>query len=390
MTALVSKSRAFGLGLLLGAGVLVQAAEPAAQSTPWPAEPAAELPAADPDADPVASDRAILPPVAPTGADSHRQGRHWTFSFYFENDLFANTDKNYTNGIKFTWISPNVAAYSEAGRLPRWAYRISRLLPFINEPGSQRNVAITLGQNIYTPTDIQTTQLLVNDRPYAGWLYIGAAFHNKTTRYLDTLEVNIGVIGPLALGRQAQNFVHRAREIPTAKGWDNQLRNEPAINLIWERKHRRDLVGTGEGWGSDLLWHYGASLGNVFTYANVGGTLRFGWNLPRDFGAAVIRPAGDSNAPASGADVRFREGAFSIHAFVGVDGRAVARDATLEGNTWRDSHGVDAENWVGDFNFGVAFIMRGWKVSYAQIQRSRTFRRGDSQAFGSMNISFTY
>jgi len=40
-----------------------------------------------------------------------------TFSFYFENDLFADTDKGYTNGIKLSWISPGLTGYAESGRL---------------------------------------------------------------------------------------------------------------------------------------------------------------------------------------------------------------------------------------------------------------------------------
>ncbi len=39
-----------------------------------------------------------------------------TFSFYFENDLFANTDRHYTNDIKLPFVSPDLTGYAENGR----------------------------------------------------------------------------------------------------------------------------------------------------------------------------------------------------------------------------------------------------------------------------------
>jgi len=220
----------------------------------------------------------VLAFCSTVSAESRLEGP-WTFSVYFENDLFANTDNYYTNGTKFTWISPDLSRYREAGNLPDWAYRLVHHLPFIHHEGLQRNVAFSLGQNIYTPTDTQATHLIEDDRPYAAWLFFGVAFHNKTEHWLDTIEVSLGVVGPIALGEETQNFVHRSRDIPTAKGWDNQIHNEPALNLVWERKYRKLVAGNDGGFGFDLLGHFGASIGNVYTYANAGGGARFGYNL---------------------------------------------------------------------------------------------------------------
>lgn len=323
--------------------------------------------------------------------DLERSPRNWTLSFYFENDLFANTDENYTNGTKLTWISPDLSKFREAGKLPDWAYNLVQHLPFIDREGIQRNVAISLGQNIYTPSDIRKEALIPNDRPYAAWLYTGIAFHNKTESWLDTIEVNFGVVGPWAMGKEAQNLVHRIRNIATAKGWHNQIKNEPAVNFIWERKFRKTIFGESSGFGIDVLGHGGASFGNVYTYINMGGGLRAGWNLPEDFGAALIRLAGDTNAPASRSDLRYiNEKTISFHWFASVDGRAIARDLTLDGNTWRNSHSVDKKNYVGDFSTGLATIIGSWKFSYAQTFRSRTFEGSPNHSFGSINISYSY
>jgi len=315
----------------------------------------------------------------------------WTFSFYFENDLFANTDGNYTNGTKFSWISPDLSEYREVGKLPAAVNRAIQFLPYIHKEGMQRNITLSFGQNIYTPDDIQRTTLDPNDRPYAGWLYFGIGYQTKSDRWLNIIEVNFGIVGPWALGEEAQNFVHETRDIPTAKGWVNQLKNEPALNIVWERRYRSVFFGQDGGLGLDGFIHYGASLGNVFTYANAGLGLRFGWNLPADFGASTIRLAGDTNAPSSREDLRNRKDKLvSFHLFFGVDGRGVLRDLTLDGNTFRDSHSVDREPWVADFIGGLAFVVGDWKISYSQVRRTKTFEGSRDHSFGSINISFSY
>jgi len=35
----------------------------------------------------------------------------WTMNIYFENDLFAETDLNYTNGVRASFISPDVDSF---------------------------------------------------------------------------------------------------------------------------------------------------------------------------------------------------------------------------------------------------------------------------------------
>lgn len=316
----------------------------------------------------------------------------WTLSFYYENDLFYNTDHYYTNGTKLSWISSDLSdEFYEASQVPGLLQPIARLLPFVNEPGVQKNVVFSLGHNLYTPTDIVTTAYQPDDRPYAAWLYLGMGLHNQTEHWQDTIELNLGVVGPWALGEEVQNFVHRTRGLQTAEGWANQIRNEVVLNLVYERRWRWDLIGDGTGWGMDVLGHAGASLGNLFTYVNAGGGLRLGWNLPKDFGAAIIRLAGDTNAPAGRDDVRFRKnGAFGAHLFLIVDGRVMFRDLTLDGNTFKDSAHIERDWLTGDLTGGVAMILGAWKFSYAATIRAKTFKGGLQQTFGSFNISLTY
>lgn len=324
----------------------------------------------------------------------------WTFSFGFENDLFANTDRFYTNGIKLNWISPELEWFEDLHWIKQDAVlsnavkRFINLLPFSSEPKRQRQFSFSLGQKMFTPANISSYALQTNDRPYAGWLYGDIAFHSKTQKRLDTFELQAGLIGELSLAEQAQDLIHSMRDIDKANGWDNQLENELGIAFIYDHKQRlirrRDITST---LGYDAIVHAGGSVGNVFTNLNAGGEIRFGWNVPSDFGSALIRPAGNTNAPSDSQDPRYQSGqdSFSLYFFAGTNARWVIRDIFLDGNTFSNSHSVDKESWVGEWVLGGSMVLRKVKLSYAQVFRSKEFSQQNSgQSFGSISISYTY
>ncbi|HNX04725.1 MAG TPA: lipid A deacylase LpxR family protein [Opitutales bacterium] len=318
---------------------------------------------------------------------------HWTSSVQFENDIFANTDCYYTNGVKLSWVSPDLTEYRDAGTIPDFFYRISDYLPFIHEKAIQRNVAINFGQNMYAPVDITTPDPDPMDRPYCGWLYVGFAFHNKTVRWMSIIELNIGVTGAWSMADQTQTFVHHVKGCDIPRGWAHQVGNEVVVNLVGERRVRFWRLGDEEGMAADSIAHIGGSLGTLYTYASTGFTVRCGWNLPTDFGSSPIRIAGDVNAPAASDDPRLRDsGRWGIHFFGDIDGRAVLRDGTLDGNLFGDSPSVGKKPFVMDASFGVSLVRGSWKFSYAQVARSKEFNgQADNwHVFGSISLSYTY
>ncbi len=316
-----------------------------------------------------------------------------TFTIMFENDLFGDTDQNYTSGIQLNWLSPDLTEYRDSDQLPEWAVPVVESLPFINEPGLQRNIGFGLGQKLYTPEDTERSDLILDDQPYAAWLYMSAAFHSKNVHELTTFEVQLGIIGPAALGEETQDFVHDIRGFSDARGWDNQLDNEPGIILIAEHKARLLEDTFHSRFGYDVIGHYGGGLGNVQTYGSTGIEARIGWNLPRDFGMARIRPGGDTNAPAASSDPRLTSSAFpfSLHLFTGVTGNLVLRNIFLDGNSFSDSHSVDKRYLVGDFVVGASVIYGRVKLTYAQVFRSKEFNeQDDMHEFGSLSLSYTF
>jgi hypothetical protein len=315
-------------------------------------------------------------------------------SLYTENDkYFAGTDRNYTNGFKLSALSTDIRSFKDRD-LPRVLRNIADQIDNFIDPAREPKLGLSFGQNIYTPSDIQNPDYQPNDRPYAAWLYFGAAFHNYRPAYTrddgsrgparaDVFEVNFGMVGPAAIGRQVQNFVHELLDIATAEGWDNQIHNEPGLNLIYEAKWRFSSAGARDRWGADFIPHAGVCLGNVFTYANAGAAVRFGYRLPDDFGSSLIRPTGESNSG--------RRHRFNVFVFAGAEGRAIARDITLDGNTWRDSPSIGKEAFVYDLVGGIGFGFTHWQITYTQARRSKEFEgQAEPQDFGSLSASYFF
>jgi len=341
----------------------------------------------------------LWPAAAPLSAacPAEREGGgkpSWVTNFYFENDLFDETDQNYTNGIRFSALSPDLDSFTDDPQLAGWVVALNRAMGFL-APGSasdclqSRRLVLSLGQSIYTPEDINATAVVPDQRPYAGWLYAGVAYNLRRANRLDTVGLTVGVVGPASLAHQTQDGFHKLRGFARFQGWDNQLDNEPGLQLVWEQKRKWGAPRMLGFWGSDLIVHAGVSFGNIATYLNSGAEWRLGWDLPDDFGTSALRPGADNGAPgrdwhASGTSRR--RGA---HLFASVDGRWVLRDIFLDGNTFSSSHRVDKKPLVADLAVGAALEFGNLSLSYAQVLRTQEFTaQPNSQVYGSLSLSW--
>lgn len=308
--------------------------------------------------------------AAGPAAASDRDG---TLSLVWENDLFSQKDRHYTNGLQALWV-PNDAAP------PAWALRAARLLPWFPAAGEVRH-GYALGHSMFTANDISLVEPPPGEPPYAGWLYGSLGLSAWNGRQADQLTLTLGVVGPAALGEQGQKFVHKVTGSEDPRGWDTQLENEPGVVLTYQRSWRGEAVAVG-GKRFDFTPHAGGALGNVYTYANAGFTLRYGRRLPRDDAPLRVQPG----PPGAGLYVAGDD--FGWYLFAGVDGRAVARNLFLDGNTFEDSRSVDKEPFVADLQIGVALTWRGARLSYAQVLRTREYdHQPDPTDFGALTLS---
>jgi len=189
-------------------------------------------------------------------------------SLQYENDLFARSgDRYYTSGLQLTMLKQEEP--------PKWLAKVSDWPPFYQQGNGQNLVQYTVGQKMYTPVDIEATELQVGDRPYAGYLYFGASVmsqisHGEHFDQGNQFEITLGVVGPSALAEQAQTFVHEIIDSPIPNGWDNQLSNEPALGLSYSRFWRL-IQPMLHGLEFGVNPQISAALGNVYTYGAGGG-----------------------------------------------------------------------------------------------------------------------
>ncbi len=174
-----------------------------------------------------------------------------------DNDLYVSTkkDRYYTNGFFLSY------------------QYISKKHP---EKLEKKIFEFTVGHEMYSPFKAIVQDISLHDRPFAAHLFgsFGMQYVYKNNRILKT-NVQIGVIGPVAFGRELQNFIHDIYGFTRAIGWDFQIQNALSLNL--EGNYTQFLV-------KDASNHYDISgignlrLGTLHTNVSVGFLSRIGFS----------------------------------------------------------------------------------------------------------------
>jgi lipid A 3-O-deacylase len=298
-----------------------------------------------------------------------------------ENDDFAlNGDQHYTQGLKLSYL------YGDE-QLPNWAYALAHNIPDLGMSIETPRFGYTVGQSIYTPRNIRSPVALTYDRPYAGWLYFGMILQRQGKQggipVNDNFEVDLGFIGPESFAAQAQAWWHTVGGWVVPKGWGNQLNTEPAIDIKYSRQWKFSTVS--QGVGLELIPNAGFSLGNVMTYAGAGALVRFGYNIPDDFGPQTI----DSLAQPTGTPRRTHP--FGWYLFTAANGRAVLHNAFLDGNLYQPSPHVAKEPLVADFQAGIVLVFRRFDIAGSFVQRTREYKtQPRADRFGSISINASF
>lgn len=291
----------------------------------------------------------------------------------------SNNDKYYSNGIRVGWTSA-----------PALVPDMLKGLATSLWGAGETRMSIDVTQQIYTPAATRLRNPPLGDRPYAGVLmgHIGLVQDGTTQSGLDirsSMVLGLGVVGPAAGGQGVQNGFHEMIGQRQLLGWSTQLRNEPLLQVTSERTWRLPIASFA-GIETDALPSLTASAGNLRVYLQTGAVLRIGQGLKADFGPAAPRPA------ISGGDFFRNLQPLAWYVFLGADGRAVARDLTLEGNTFETSRSVRKVPFVGEIQGGLAVIFHGVRLSYIHRVTTQEFRgqRGGLQQVGSVALSVRF
>ncbi|MDD5299329.1 MAG: lipid A deacylase LpxR family protein [Gallionella sp.] len=240
----------------------------------------------------------------PSDECAAESGKH----LLWENDvltgkLFGRSDKWYTNGFKYynSYQKDCVPKY-----LPNFlSGQIERLRDI--QPNGEDTYTIqtgnVIGQLMFTPKNLTVATPQPMDRFWGGWLYAGivaqrqpydkrqqsAKQRNKDE--LETLELDVGVTGPISGAEQLQRVIHAASNSTMPSGWGNQIKAEPGVQLSYSHIKRWKYPSNDGQSHLDFSGHYGGAVGTLFDYVNGGFTVRFGSKLTDEAPNAIESPS---------------------------------------------------------------------------------------------------
>lgn len=287
----------------------------------------------------------LLTAFLPFAAAQERATASWDVTF--ENDKWGGgTDRHYTHGTHVT---------RRSAETPAWLRRAAAPLRCL-ACAAPRAFELRFGQEIYTPENTWTTELVTGDRPYAGWSYGEVALRGERPATggrrvgFDEIALELGVVGPASLADRTQELLHRETNVEMPRGWSHQLENELGTAVTYTRGLRFPVGRGGAGFGHDFSPYVVGALGTVRTQLGGGLRLRSGRNLD---GAAGSESG--------------------WHMFVDMSAARVARNLLLDGNSNGASHSVRREPVVTRVAAGLEYRGERFRLSLARERRSAEF-----------------
>lgn len=347
--------------------------------------------------------------------------RYCSYSIFFENDKWIDTDRNYTSGglLSHSCLESGSGDEMPDGPLfsPLRIWNSERLKDakalFGVSGASDRAYSHYGGMVLYTPNDLSKTRPGKEDgRPYASLFIYGDSVVYATDSVAIKKETQVGVMG-LPLGGEIQRAVHDVFPGEDPKGWEKEISRggEPVVALALQGKK---LLCKSNGKGScgkekfkaDVTASLGASLGyyssmkaglsgrlgiiDSFFWSDYGPIKDLGTVPLMDSRTGISNNSSDSNGNGNG---QSSEGDFEVYLFATGGMDLVLYSAVLQGQ-FRESHyevaSSDVQRAVLTGSFGAVLRLGRCRLSVSHSFRSPEIEQGKAHQWSSISVGWSF
>lgn len=290
------------------------------------------------------------------------------FSIYNDNDLYTSVkrDRYYTNGLflSYRYISKKA-----------------------NDHLEKKIYEIQIGQEMYTPFKAIVNLKENHDRPFAAHLFgsfgINRFYKNKSA--LNT-RLQLGIIGPDALGQELQDFIHSLYNYQQAIGWNYQIAN--AISVNFNTDYLKHLASNNTK-TLDITWTNKLRAGTIYTDISTGLYGRIGFKPLQELFNSI---AFSSNLNTTNSKTSNKPEAFL---FIKPMIHYVLYDATIQGSFLNDNNPVTFELRPITFTtqVGIQFTANrfnfGYFVNY-HSKKLKSARVPNANFYGTILINYQF
>lgn len=283
-----------------------------------------------------------------------------SFRINYDNDLFMGSDFNYTQGFSFQLTTPALKSNP-----------INYL--FLRPKRAIVKYGLSIEHNSFTPYFYELSDIQYGERPFGAGLmmksFIATIDTNRSLRLSSSL--NLGLIGPAALGKEIQVGIHELTNSAIPQGWQHQVSSDLIFNyqmgIEYGLYRFRDLFS--------IQVEAAAKIGSLLTNISGGINTTFG---------IINSPFTSKTAPK-----------FNIYLYAQPLISLVGYDATLQGGLLnRTSPYViesgEIERLTGQFNCGLVIQTRHIYFEYSLSLLSKEFASGSQAKWGGIKIGFNF
>jgi hypothetical protein len=131
-------------------------------------------------------------------------------SFRHDNDFLTFSDQYYSSGLFLQY---------------------SRLLKKGLFSTGQEKICLGFAQEIYTPSRLNTTNIVEMDRPYAGYMEFNLTWNYIKPSYIFETQLSMGIVGKASGAGAFHRWYHNALDVPNTPTWAHEINNKVHSNI---------------------------------------------------------------------------------------------------------------------------------------------------------------